>query len=94
MATSGKALDFDPSKLNAFLGKAVVDMGGAIPLFRHGAVLSAELREASAQRVDSRAEWRRRPAGGRCGSIEYARHVAGRDGLLDQITFEVASAKS
>ena len=28
------------------------------------------------------------------GSIEYARHVAGRDGLLDQITFEVASAKS
>lgn len=27
------------------------------------------------------------------GSIEYARHVAGRDGLLDQITFEVASAK-
>ena len=28
------------------------------------------------------------------GSIEYARHVAGRDGLLDQITFEVASAKN
>lgn len=28
------------------------------------------------------------------GSIEYARHVAGRDGLLDQITFEVASAKT
>src|SRR5579871_3994407 len=28
------------------------------------------------------------------GSIEYARHIAGRDGLLDQITFEVASAKS
>jgi len=28
------------------------------------------------------------------GSIEYARHVAGRDGLLDQISFEVASAKS
>jgi len=28
------------------------------------------------------------------GSIEYARHVAGRDGLLDQINFEVASAKS
>jgi SAM-dependent methyltransferase len=28
------------------------------------------------------------------GSVEYARHVAGRDGLLDQITFEVASAKS
>ena len=28
------------------------------------------------------------------GSIEYARHVAGRDGLLDQITFEVSSAKS
>jgi SAM-dependent methyltransferase len=28
------------------------------------------------------------------GSIEYARHVGGRDGLLDQITFEVASAKS
>ncbi|HEX5414006.1 MAG TPA: class I SAM-dependent methyltransferase [Terriglobia bacterium] len=28
------------------------------------------------------------------GSIEYARHVAGRDGLLDQITFEVANAKS
>ena len=28
------------------------------------------------------------------GSIEYARHVAGRDGLLDQVTFEVASAKS
>jgi SAM-dependent methyltransferase len=28
------------------------------------------------------------------GSIEYARHVAGRDGLLDQITFEVASSKS
>ena len=28
------------------------------------------------------------------GSIEYARHVAGRDGLQDQITFEVASSKS
>ncbi|HVX67278.1 MAG TPA: class I SAM-dependent methyltransferase [Bryobacteraceae bacterium] len=28
------------------------------------------------------------------GSIEYARHVAGRDGLLDQVAFEVASAKS
>lgn len=28
------------------------------------------------------------------GSIEYARHVAGRDGLLDQISFEVASAKN
>jgi len=28
------------------------------------------------------------------GSVEYARHVAGRDGLLDQVTFEVASAKS
>ena len=28
------------------------------------------------------------------GSIEYARHVAGRDGLLDQITFEAASSKS
>ncbi|MCC6862048.1 MAG: methyltransferase domain-containing protein [Bryobacterales bacterium] len=28
------------------------------------------------------------------GSIEYARHVAGRDGLMDQVTFEVASAKS
>jgi len=28
------------------------------------------------------------------GSIEYARHVAGRDGLLDQIRFEVASSKS
>jgi 2-polyprenyl-3-methyl-5-hydroxy-6-metoxy-1,4-benzoquinol methylase len=28
------------------------------------------------------------------GSIEYARHVAGRDGLLDQITFEVSSSKS
>lgn len=28
------------------------------------------------------------------GSIEYARHVAGRDGLLDQISFEVASAKT
>jgi SAM-dependent methyltransferase len=28
------------------------------------------------------------------GSIEYARHVGGRDGLLDQISFEVASAKS
>jgi 2-polyprenyl-3-methyl-5-hydroxy-6-metoxy-1,4-benzoquinol methylase len=27
------------------------------------------------------------------GSVEYARHVAGRDGLLDQISFEVASAK-
>lgn len=28
------------------------------------------------------------------GSIEYARHVAGRDGLQDQISFEVASSKS
>ena len=28
------------------------------------------------------------------GSIEYARHVGGRDGLLDQINFEVASSKS
>lgn len=28
------------------------------------------------------------------GSIEYARHVAGRDGLQDQIKFEVASSKS
>jgi 2-polyprenyl-3-methyl-5-hydroxy-6-metoxy-1,4-benzoquinol methylase len=28
------------------------------------------------------------------GSIEYARHVAGREGLLDQVTFEVASSKS
>jgi ubiquinone/menaquinone biosynthesis C-methylase UbiE len=28
------------------------------------------------------------------GSIEYARHVAGRDGLMDQVVFEVASAKS
>jgi 2-polyprenyl-3-methyl-5-hydroxy-6-metoxy-1,4-benzoquinol methylase len=28
------------------------------------------------------------------GSIEYARHVAGRDGLLDQISFEVSSSKS
>jgi SAM-dependent methyltransferase len=28
------------------------------------------------------------------GSIEYARHVAGRDGLLDQISFDVASAKN
>jgi len=28
------------------------------------------------------------------GSIEYARHIAGREGLLDQITFEVASSKS
>jgi SAM-dependent methyltransferase len=28
------------------------------------------------------------------GSIEHARHIAGRDGLLDQITFEVASSKS
>ncbi len=28
------------------------------------------------------------------GSIEYARHVAGRDGLLDQINFEVASSKT
>jgi len=28
------------------------------------------------------------------GSIEYARHVAGRDGLLGQVSFEVASAKS
>ncbi|MFB3830009.1 MAG: class I SAM-dependent methyltransferase [Bryobacteraceae bacterium] len=28
------------------------------------------------------------------GSIEYARHITGREGLLDQITFEVASSKS
>ncbi|HET9407953.1 MAG TPA: class I SAM-dependent methyltransferase [Candidatus Sulfotelmatobacter sp.] len=28
------------------------------------------------------------------GSIEYARHVAGRDGLLDYVNFEVASSKS
>ena len=28
------------------------------------------------------------------GSIEYARQVAGRDGMLDQITFEMASAKN
>jgi len=28
------------------------------------------------------------------GSIEYARHIAGRDGLLDQIEFEVASSKN
>lgn len=28
------------------------------------------------------------------GSIEYARHVAGREGLQDQVVFEVASAKS
>jgi 2-polyprenyl-3-methyl-5-hydroxy-6-metoxy-1,4-benzoquinol methylase len=28
------------------------------------------------------------------GSIEHARHVAERDGLLEQITFEVASSKS
>ena len=28
------------------------------------------------------------------GSIEHARHLAGRDGLLDQISFEVASSKS
>lgn len=28
------------------------------------------------------------------GSIEYARHVAGREGLTDQIAFEVASSKS
>ncbi|HEX5043873.1 MAG TPA: class I SAM-dependent methyltransferase [Candidatus Polarisedimenticolaceae bacterium] len=28
------------------------------------------------------------------GSIEYARHLAGRDGLLDQVSFEVASSKS
>ncbi len=28
------------------------------------------------------------------GSIEYARHIAGRDGLLDQINFDVASSKS
>jgi 2-polyprenyl-3-methyl-5-hydroxy-6-metoxy-1,4-benzoquinol methylase len=28
------------------------------------------------------------------GSIEYARHVAGREGLLDQVIFEVASSKS
>jgi cyclopropane fatty-acyl-phospholipid synthase-like methyltransferase len=28
------------------------------------------------------------------GSIEYARHVAGSEGLLDQIGFEVASSKS
>ena len=28
------------------------------------------------------------------GSVEYARHVAGRDGLSDQIAFEVSSSKS
>lgn len=28
------------------------------------------------------------------GSIEYARHVAGHDGLQDQISFEVASSKN
>jgi len=28
------------------------------------------------------------------GSIEHARHLAGRDGLLDQIKFEVSSSKS
>jgi 2-polyprenyl-3-methyl-5-hydroxy-6-metoxy-1,4-benzoquinol methylase len=28
------------------------------------------------------------------GSIEYARHVAGRDGLMDYVTFEVASSKN
>jgi 2-polyprenyl-3-methyl-5-hydroxy-6-metoxy-1,4-benzoquinol methylase len=28
------------------------------------------------------------------GSIEYARHVAARSGLMDQITFEVSSSKS
>jgi 2-polyprenyl-3-methyl-5-hydroxy-6-metoxy-1,4-benzoquinol methylase len=28
------------------------------------------------------------------GSIEYARHVAGRDGLMDFVTFEVASSKN
>ena len=28
------------------------------------------------------------------GSIEYARHVCGRDGLMDQVSFEVASSKS
>ncbi|HEV3275880.1 MAG TPA: class I SAM-dependent methyltransferase [Terriglobia bacterium] len=28
------------------------------------------------------------------GSVEYARHVAGRDGLQDQVIFEVASSKS
>jgi SAM-dependent methyltransferase len=28
------------------------------------------------------------------GSIEHARHLAGRDGLLDQVSFEVASSKS
>src|SRR5215472_11224050 len=28
------------------------------------------------------------------GSIEHARHLSGRDGLQDQITFEVASSKS
>jgi 2-polyprenyl-3-methyl-5-hydroxy-6-metoxy-1,4-benzoquinol methylase len=28
------------------------------------------------------------------GSIEYARHVAGRDGLTDYVTFEVASSKN
>jgi len=28
------------------------------------------------------------------GSIEHARHIAGRDGLLDQISFEVSSSKS
>src|SRR5688572_23672867 len=30
MATSGKTLDFDESKLNAFLEKAVMDMGAAM----------------------------------------------------------------
>ena len=28
------------------------------------------------------------------GSIEYARHICARDGLQDQVTFEVASSKS
>jgi SAM-dependent methyltransferase len=28
------------------------------------------------------------------GSVEYARHVCGREGLQDQVTFEVASSKS
>jgi SAM-dependent methyltransferase len=28
------------------------------------------------------------------GSIEHARHIAGKEGLLDQINFEVASSKS
>jgi 2-polyprenyl-3-methyl-5-hydroxy-6-metoxy-1,4-benzoquinol methylase len=28
------------------------------------------------------------------GSIEYARHLAGRDGVMDYVTFEVASSKN